>query len=39
MNLENSKTSDAHELRLSFSDKMDLRRGNKFVALSELRAY
>ena len=38
MNLENSKTSDAHELRLNLSDKMDLRRGNKFLALSELRA-
>ena len=38
MNLENSKTSDAHELGLNLSDKMDLRRGNKFLALSELRA-
>ena len=29
MNSENSKTSDAYRLRLNFTSKMDLRRGDK----------
>ena len=34
MNLENSKTSKPHVLILKISDKIDLRRGEKSVALS-----
>ena len=39
MNSENSKTSDAHKPRLNLTDKMDLGRGNKHVALSDLSFY
>ena len=37
MNSENSKTSEPHVLILT--DKLDLRRGEKNVALSNLRIY
>ena len=39
MNLENSKTSDAHRLLLNLSDKLDLKRSYKLVALSNLTVY
>ena len=35
MNSENSKTSDSHKL-LNLSDKIDLRRNNKYIVLSNL---
>ena len=39
MNSENSKTSEHHVLVLKLSDKLDLRRGQKTVALSNLSIY
>ena len=39
MNSENNKTSDAHRLRLSLTDKMDFRRGDIPVELSDLSIY
>ena len=36
MNLENSKTSDPQRLLLNLTKKIDLRRKNKFIALSNL---
>ena len=36
MNSENSKTSEYHVLVLELTDKLDLRRGQKTVALSNL---
>ena len=39
MNPENSRTSEYHVLVLKLSDKLDLRRGQKSVALSNLRIY
>ena len=39
MNSENSKTSEYHVLELKLTDKLDLRRGKKTVALSNLRIY
>ena len=36
MNSENSKTSEYHLLVLKLTDKLDLRRGQKTVALSNL---
>ena len=39
MNSENSKTSEYHVLVLTFTDKLDLRRGQKPVALSNLSIY
>ena len=36
MNSENSKTSDLHILLSNFSDKINLKRSNKYVALSNL---
>ena len=39
MNIENSKTSDPHRIELNLTDKMDLRRGDKSVALSEVIFY
>ena len=36
MNSENSKTSEAHVLILKLTDKLDLRRGEKIIALSNL---
>ena len=39
MNSENSKTSDPHRLSLNLTDKLDLRRKSKYVALSNLSIY
>ena len=39
MNSENSKTSEYHVLVLKLPDKLDLRRGKKSVALSNLSIY
>ena len=39
MNSQNSKTSDHHVLVLKLTDKLDLRRGQKTVALSNLSIY
>ena len=39
MNSENSKTSDTHRLLLNISDKIDLKRNDKYVALSNLSIY
>ena len=36
MNSENSKTSDPHRLLLNLIDKTDLRRKDKYIALSNL---
>ena len=37
MNSENSKISDPHRLLLNISDKINLMRSDKYVALSNLR--
>ena len=39
MNSENSRTSEYHVLVLKLTDKLDLRRGPKSVALSNLSIY
>ena len=39
MNSENSRTSEYHVLVLNLTDKLDLRRGQKTVALSKLSIY
>ena len=39
MNPENSKTSEYHVLVLKVTDKLDLRRGQKTVDLSNLSIY
>ena len=39
MNSENSKTSEPHFLTLKLNDKLDLRRGEKSLALSNLSIY
>ena len=39
MNSENSKTSDHHWPLLNLSDKINLKRSNKYVALSNLSIY
>ena len=39
MNSENSKTSEYHVLVLQLTDKLDLKRGLKSVALSNLSIY
>ena len=39
MNSENSKTSEYHVLVLKLTDKLDLRRGQKTVALSSFSIY
>ena len=39
MNSENSKTSDPHRLLLILTDKLNLKRNDKFVALSNLSIY
>ena len=36
MNSANSKTSDLHRLLLNLSDKINLKRSDKYVALSNL---
>ena len=39
MNSKNSKTSKPHVLILKFTDKLDLRRGENRIALSNLSIY
>ena len=39
INSENSRTSEYHVLVLKLTDKLDLRRGQKSVALSNLSIY
>ena len=39
MNSENSKPSEPHILKLKLTDKLDLRRGGKIIALSNLSIY
>ena len=39
MNSENSKASDSHRLLLNFSDKINLKRSDKYVVLSNLSVY
>ena len=38
-NLENSKTSEPHVLILKLTNKLDLRIGEKIIALSNLSIY
>ena len=39
MNSKNSKTSDPHRLLLNLTDKKDLRRKDKYIALSNISIY
>ena len=39
MNSGNSKTSDPHRLLLNLSDKVNIRRSDKYVVLSNLSIY
>ena len=39
MNSGNSKTSDPHRLSLNLTNKIDLRRKDKYIALSDLCIY
>ena len=39
MTSSNSKTSDRHRLLFNLSDKINLKRSDKYVALSNLRIY
>ena len=39
MNCENSKTSKPYILILKLTDKLDLRKGEKIIALSNLSIY
>ena len=39
MNSEKRKTSDPHRLLLNLSDKINLKRSDKYVALSNLSIY
>ena len=39
MNSNSSKTSDPHRLLLNLKDKIDLRRKDKYIALSNLSIY
>ena len=39
MNFENSKTSDPRRLLLNLTEKMDLRRKDKYIALPNLSLY
>ena len=39
MNSENIKTSDRHRLEFNLSDKIDLKRSDKYVASSNLSVY
>ena len=39
MNSENNKTSDPHRLLLNLTDKIDMRRKDKYFALSNLSVY
>ena len=39
MNSKNCKTSDPHRLLLNLSDKINLKRSDKYVALSNFRIH
>ena len=39
MNSENSKTSDPRRLLLNLTEKMDLKRKDRYIALSNLSIY
>ena len=39
MNSKNSKTSEPHRPLLNLADKIDLKRSDKYVALSNLSMY
>ena len=39
MNLKNSKTSEPYVLVLNLTDKLDLRRSDRYVTLSNLSIY
>ena len=39
MNSKNSKTSDPHRLLLNLTDKIDLRRSDKYIVLSNISIY
>ena len=39
MNSENSRTSDSHRLLLNLTDKTELTRKDKYIALSNLSIY
>ena len=39
MSSENSKTSDPHRLLLNLTDKIDLRKKDKYITLSNLSIY
>ena len=39
MNSENSKTSDPYRLLLNLAEKIDLRRKDQYIALSNLSIY
>ena len=39
MCLENSKSSNPHRLRFDLTDKIDLQRGDKHIALSGISTY
>ena len=39
MNSDNNKTSDPYRLLLNLADKINLKRSNKYVALSSLNIY
>ena len=39
MNSENSKTSDTYRLLFNLSDKINLKRSDKYVVLSNLSVY
>ena len=39
VNSENSKISDPHRLLLNLSDQINLKRSNKYVALTNLSIY
>ena len=39
MNSKNGKTTDLHRLLLNLTDKIDFRRKDKYIALSNLSIY
>ena len=39
MNSKNSKTSDSHRLLLNLTDKIDFKRKDKYIALSNLSSH
>ena len=39
MNSKNSRTSDPHRILLNLPDKIDLKRKDKYIALSNLSIY